>query len=194
MNGNGITVKELKPEDMPDFLAWGKHTDLRFLHYNFPEISEDQLIDWYHSKKVPFFRWVYAAKDEKDALLGYMTVKHIQRILRRAELGIVFDPARLGEGYGSVSLIAFLRIFFYEKKMKELRLRVAAFNHRAQRAYEKVGFVEYGIRQEPFEEQGHNFDLILNHPNDFSMVGTVLTAQFHLMRITREQFESLHGK
>ncbi len=179
---------------MPGFLEWGHHQDLRFLHYNFPDIPEDQLIDWYHAKKVPFFRWVYVAKDEKDTLLGYLTVKHIRRIWRRAELGIVFDPARLSEGYGTASMVAFLRLFFYDKNMKELRLRVASFNCRAQKAYEKVGFVEYGIREEPFEEQGRNFDLILNHPEDFKMAGSVLTARFHLMRLTRERYESLHGK
>lgn len=193
-NGKRVTVSELEPEDMPGFLRWGQHKDLRFLHYNFPEMPEEQLIDWYHAKKVPFFRWVYVSKDESGGLLGYITVKHIRRILGRAELGIVFDPGRLGQGYGTASMIAFLRIFFYERKMREIRLRVAAFNSRAQRAYEKVGFVEYGYRREAFEEQGRNFDLMLNHPEDFAMAGSTLVAGFHLMRLTRERFESLHGK
>ncbi len=189
-----VTVDELRPEDMPGFLSWGRHADLRYQHYNFPEIPEIQLMDWYHAKRVPFFRWLYVAKDKDGALVGYMTVKHIRYLFRRAELGIVFDPGRLDQGYGTASLIAFLRTYFYKKNMREIRLRVAVFNTRAKRAYEKAGFLEYGVRIEPFEEQGHNFDLILHHPEDFSMTGSVLVAKFHLMRLTRERFEALHGK
>lgn len=192
-NGN-ITVSELKPEDMPGFLKWGHHSDLRFLHYDFPDLPESQLPEWYHAKKIPFFRWLYGAKDADGALLGYMTVKHINRFLRKAELGIVFDPGRLGQGYGTQAMILFLRRYFLERNMREIRLRVATFNHRAQRAYEKAGFQVYGTRREPFEEQGRNFELILHHPEDFSMAVNVLMAEFNLMKLTRERFLTLYGK
>lgn len=191
---NQITITELKPGDMPGFLQWGHHTDLRFLHYDFPELPETQLLDWYHAKKIPFFRWLYVAKDPDGKLLGYMTVKHINRLFKTAELGIVFDPGRLGKGYGSQAMVIFLRIFFGERKMRELRLRVADFNHRARKAYEKVGFEVYDTRKEAFEEQGRNFELILHHPEDFLMEGNILKTEFHLMRLTRERFTALHGK
>lgn len=189
-----VFVAELKPEDMPGFLAWGRHEDLRFLHYNFPDIPEDQLADWYRAKRAPLFRWLYAAKDAQGALLGYMTVKSINWFTRRAELGIVFDPARLSQGYGTEAMIAFLRVYFHQRQMRELRLRVAVFNGRALKAYQKVGFEISDTRAEPFEEQGRNFDLMLRHPQDFTMKGPVLMARFHLMRITRSRFEALHGK
>lgn len=189
-----ITVSELKPEDMPGFLQWGHHTDLRFLHYDFPDIKEHQLTEWYHAKKIPFFRWLYGAKDAEGALLGYMTVKHINRFLRKAELGIVFDPGRLDQGYGTQALILFLKRYFFEKNMREIRLRVATFNHRAQRAYEKAGFQVYGTRWEPFEEQGRNFELILHYPEEFSMDGNVLMTEFNLMKLTRQRFLTLYGK
>lgn len=192
--GESITVSELKPEDMPGFLQWGHHSDLRFLHYDFPDLTAAQLPEWYHGKKIPFFRWLYGVKDAEGALVGYMTVKHINRLLRRAELGIVFDPARLGQGYGTRGLILFLRQYFFERNMREIRLRVALFNHRAQRAYEKAGFQVYGRRMEPFEEQGRNFDLILHYPEQFTMAGSVLMTEFNLMKLTRERFVSLHGK
>lgn len=190
----GITVSELKPEDMPGFLKWGHHRDLRFLHYNFPDLPESQLMDWYYAKKTPFFRWLYVAKDSEGRLLGYMTVKHINRLFRKAELGIVFDPGRLGQGYGTQAMVLFLRRYFGERNMLELRLRVATFNHRAQRAYEKAGFEVYGTRKEAFEEQGRNFELILHHPEDFSMERGTLKTEFYLMRLTRDRFIALHGK
>lgn len=193
-NEHRIIIDELKPEDMPGFLKWGHHTDLRFLHYDFPDIPESQLMDWYHAKKIPVFRWLYGAKDSDGALLGYMTVKHINRLFRTAELGIVFDPGRLGQGYGTQSMIAFLRHYFFTKNMREIHLRVATFNVRAKRAYEKVGFVEYQIRKEAFEEQGRSFELILNYPDDFSMDGNILMTEFCLMRMTSEQYMAIYGK
>lgn len=194
MTEDHITLTELMPEDMKGFLAWGHHTDLRFLHYDFPDIPETQLLEWYSAKKIPFFRWLYVAKDQHGALLGYMTVKHINPLLRKAELGIVFDPGRLGQGYGTQGMIAFLRIYFFKRNMREIRLRVAQFNQRAQRAYEKVGFQQYASRLEAFEEQGRNFELVLNYPDQFTMDGAVLMTSFNLMRLTRDQFTALHGK
>lgn len=193
-NPSALTISELRPEDMPGFLAWGHHTDRRFYHYDFPDLPESRLLDWYHAKKIPFFRWLYIAKDAEGALLGYMTVKHINRLLRRAELGIVFDPGRLGQGYGTSAMIAFLRVFFFQRHMQEIRLRVAVFNHRAYRAYEKVGFQRVDTGREPFEEQGRNFELMLHHPEDFTMAGDTLMAEFHRMRLTRQRFMALHGK
>ncbi len=193
-NEHQITVAELMPEDMPDFLTWGHHTDLRFSHYDFPEIPESQLMDWYRAKKIPVFRWLYAAKDAEGALLGYMTVKNINYLFRKAELGIVFDPGRLGQGYGTEAMVTFFRIYFFQRNMREIHLRVATFNHRAQRAYEKVGFELCGTRKEPFEEQGNNFELILNHPEDFTMMENFLMAQFNHMKLSRERFIALHGK
>lgn len=189
-----ITVEELTPEDMPDFLTWGHHTDVRFFHYDFPDIPKERLMEWYHAKKIPLLRWLYVARNDEGALLGYMTVKHINRLLRTAELGIVFDPGRVGQGYGTEAMIRFLRIYFFNRHMREIRLRVAVFNHRARRAYEKVGFELVGTRIEPFEEQGRNFELILKCPEDFTMEGNVLMARFHLMRLSRDRFVALHGK
>lgn len=193
-NNMGVTVSELRPEDMRGFLKWGSHTDMRFWHYSFPDIPERQLMEWYRAKKIPFLRWLYVAKDDSGNLLGYMTVKGINRIFRRAELGIVFDPARLDQGYGTESMIKFLRIYFFEKNMNEIWLRVALFNKRAHRAYEKVGFEDCGICREPFEEQGRNFDLLLNYPKDFYMEGDVLMSSFNKMKLTKRRYIALHGK
>lgn len=189
-----VTVSELRLEDMPGFLAWGHHQDPRFFHYDFPDMPVDQLAFWYRAKRSPLFRWLYAVKDGEGALLGYITVKEINRFTRTAELGIVFDPARLGQGYGTAAMVAFLRIYFQKRHMREIRLRVADFNGRARRSYEKAGFEVFETGIEAFEEQGRNFELMLRHPDCFMMKGPVLMARFHRMRLTRRRFEALYGK
>jgi len=188
-----VLVRELRPEDIPRFFQWGHHDDLRFLHYNFPILSPEEQREWYRIKKVPLYRWIYIAEAE-GRLLGYLSVRNIGHIFRWGELGVVFDPALVGQGYGTAAMIAFLRIFFFKKHMRVMYLRVADFNQRARRAYEKVGFQYMRTVSDPFEEQERNFELVLNHPESFWMEGTVLMSTFQILCITRSRFIGLYGK
>ncbi len=182
-----IEIRLLKLKDMTKFLEWGKHSDSRYEHYEFPDYSPYDLKRWYRCKQQFMKRKVYIAVLD-NRILGYMTIKHIHWLKRRAELGIVFDPAVVNKGYGTASMKRLLKIYFEHMNMQALYLKVSAFNTRAQRAYEKVGFVYLFDKLEAFEEQENKFKLMLEHPNDFKMQGDILVTQIRYMEITRDMY------
>lgn len=185
-----VTVRKLQRSDMIRFLKWGHHQDVRFQHYDFPAYNYEELQLWYQSKSKFLRRFIYIAEDQSGNLLGYMTIKHINWLKQRAEMGIVFNPDLVGKGFGTASIKALYHIYFNHLKMKSLYLKVADFNTRARRCYEKAGFIEIGEQVEPFEEQERNFELLLK-TDDFFMRKNVLYTLFHYMEITKEQWKQM---
>lgn len=147
-----LSVKPLKPKDVIQMIRWGKHDDIRLLHYNFNYKSIYDCYQWYRSKNKFLRKYIFGIYTE-DILVGYITLKNINWLTRKAEMGIVLDPNQVNKGYGTEGLKKYLKIVFRKYKMKKIILRVAAFNERARRAYEKVGFKIYKEAYEVYEEQ-----------------------------------------
>jgi RimJ/RimL family protein N-acetyltransferase len=147
-----VSVKALSPKDVHQMINWGKHEDIRLFHYNFNYTSLYDCQRWYRSKNKFLRKYIFGIYTE-DILVGYITLKNINWLLRKGEMGIVMDPSKVNEGYGTKAIKEYLKIVFNQYKMKKIVLRVAAFNKRARRAYEKVGFKIYKESYEVYEEQ-----------------------------------------
>jgi len=147
-----LRVKALDPKDVYQMINWGKHEDIRLLHYNFNYTNIYDCQRWYRSKNKFLRKYIFGIYTE-DILVGYITLKNINWLLRKGEMGIVMDPSKVNEGYGTKAIKEYLKIVFNQYKMKKIVLRVAAFNKRAKRAYEKVGFKIYKESYEVYEEQ-----------------------------------------
>ena len=147
-----LRVKALDPKDVYQMINWGKHEDIRLLHYNFNYTNIYDCQRWYRSKNKFLRKYIFGIYTE-DILVGYITLKNINWLFRKGEMGIVMDPSMINRGYGTKAMKMYLRIVFNQYKMKKIVLRVAAFNKRAKRAYEKVGFKIYKESYEVYEEQ-----------------------------------------
>ena len=147
-----LSVKPLKPKDVLQMTQWGEHEDIRLMHYNFNYESTYDCYRWYRLKNKFLRKYIFGIYTE-DILVGYITLKNINWLFRKAEMGIVLDPSKVNRGYGTKAIKAYLKIVFNKYKMKKIILRVAAFNKRAKRAYEKVGFQIFKETYEVYEEQ-----------------------------------------
>lgn len=182
-----LCFRKMKQEDVYGFKNWGAHSDPRFFQYNFIYHTDDDLKAWYKSKQRWITRKVYALFFE-DHVLGFVTLKHINWFTKSAELGIAIDPAHVSEGYGTFLLKAFLSHVFAHFPIETMTLRVAHFNTRAQKSYEKVGFVKQGEVEEPFEEQGYKELIMKHYPDLFCMRDEVLYTTFYKMAIDKVDF------
>jgi diamine N-acetyltransferase len=147
-----LSVKPLKTKDVFQMIEWGKHEDIRLLHYNFNYSSFYDCQRWYRAKNKFLRKYIFGIYTE-DILVGYITLKNINWLFRKAEMGIVLDPLKINKGYGTRGIKEYLKIIFHKYRIKKIILRVAAFNKRAKRAYEKVGFKVYKESFEVYEEQ-----------------------------------------
>jgi len=183
---SNLNLSKLRKGDVPKMLLWGNHDDLRFDHYNFPVLNEMEMKLWYHSKNKLFRKKIYKVEND-DKMVGFITIKKINWVLREAEMGIVFDPDEMSKGYGTQGIALILQEYFHGMKMKRLWLRVAAFNKRAINAYIKAGFKLVKVVDEPFEEQGLRFE-ISNLHKGFDLKNGVLYTEYFYMDITKERY------
>lgn len=182
-----LEFRKMQLKDVYQFEQWGFHTDPRFFQYNFPYIESWEFKAWYQAKQKWLTRKVYGLFIE-DYPLGFVTLKHINWFMRRAELGIAIDPNHLSEGFGTELLKRFLNHVFTKFPIKTMTLRVAAFNHRARKSYEKIGFEVKTVRKEPFEEQTYKEEILAKYPDLFELVEGVLVTEFIIMTIDQNDF------
>ncbi|MBN2794077.1 MAG: GNAT family N-acetyltransferase [Clostridia bacterium] len=182
-----IKLSKLVRSDVPKMMAWGKHYDPRFFHYNFDLSTENGFELWYRSKRKIFLRRIYKVENEENKMVGFITIKNINWATRVAEMGIVFDPNELSKGYGTEGMKVIFKEFFEVMKMNRLYLRVAAFNQRAYRSYIKAGFRVYKKQNDPFENQQMN--QVINQQFDgFHMEGDVLYTDYIYMDVDKERY------
>jgi len=179
-----LVFKKLKRVDAYGFSKWGSHDDPRFLQYNFSFRQKAEYDAWYFSKQKLITRKVYGLFLEADPI-GFITLKNIHWLARRAELGIAVDPNHMSEGYGTMLLERFLAYVFETFPIDTMQLKVSHFNVRAQKSYLKAGFVKVKEVVEPFEEQGYKDLILAKYPDDFDLVGGVLYTTFHVMQIQK---------
>lgn len=141
LKGKRITIRPMKQEDIFYLRNWGTHENPLLADYNIPELSDEELINWFRLKTGKNNQKYFSVFNEDENLIGYFGIKYIRKMLfKDSVLGIVFDPNYVNQGYGTETITTFLDYYFNEMNMKKLYLEVAKFNKRAMRCYEKSGF------------------------------------------------------
>lgn len=161
-----VQVRPLRLRDVAQMASWGKHDDLRFQAYNFNCRTSIEYLSWYLVKRQLFRKWVYGAF-VGSRLIGYITVKNLNKELKTAEMGISFDPGWISQGYGTAALRQYLELVFERFDIDRVWLKTASFNTRAIRCYEKAGFVAFDQRREPYEDQAMPVTLVNQWPEIF---------------------------
>ncbi|MCX7774337.1 MAG: GNAT family N-acetyltransferase [Clostridia bacterium] len=96
---------------------------------------------------------------ESDELIGNCSLMGINHISRTAEVGLfIGDEAHKGKGYGVEALEVILAYGFKVLNLNNIMLRVFAYNERAIKAYEKVGFRPFGRRAQSIYVNGRYHD------------------------------------
>lgn len=189
--GHKTKIRRLSREDVDKMILWGKHEEAEFLHYNFPYLSQEERDLWFRVKAKNITKRCFAIEDSHDNLIGYISLRNIRFFRRESELGIVFDPGKLSKGYGTDGLSTFLSIYFNELKMRRLILKVAKFNKRALRCYEKCGFTVYDEILDEFEEQNLELTIkkqIVENNREFDIDNGKLVTKYYYMYITKEKY------
>lgn len=166
---------------------WQSNQDPRLSQYDFCILTRQDIQYWYGIKQRKLIRRVYGAFDDRGVLLGFMTLKRINPLLKRAYIGIAFDPAHHGQGVGTEALSLFVERIFSETKLQSLCLEVALFNTRAARCYNKVGFRVVKRFKKIYESQ-ENAYRIIDLDKSFYMKNGMLYTHIDKMQIRRGDF------
>ncbi|MGC5774587.1 GNAT family N-acetyltransferase [Paenibacillus pabuli] len=89
------------------------------------------------------------ALQENDQIIGDIALMDMHTKNRSAHIRIAIDQAEhQGKGYGSEALLLMLDYGFGICNLHRIELEVYAFNERAIRTYEKLGFLREGVRRD----------------------------------------------
>ena len=123
--------------------------------------SLDQL-QWWKMMSVSQSNRTYCIiKDTYENIIGVLRTNNIDHINKNCEIGIDLFPEYRNKGYGYKSYQMILEYLFNHVGMHTAYLRYVAFNEKAGRLYDKLGFIKTGLFPEYIFRRGKFWDYIL---------------------------------
>lgn len=113
----------------------------------------------------------YAIVDAaSDGLVGNVGLMDVDHLHRTAEIGIFIGDKRFwGKGYGREAMALLIDYAYARLNLNNIMLRVYAYNERALRSYEALGFTKVGALREAVTVDRKAHDVIIMDllPKDF---------------------------
>ena len=153
-------LRRLEEKDAPFMLGWmhdeeitagfqrpfaqaTMETVLAFIHNSFDEENQN-----------------FAFVNSQDEYLGTISLKHISHVNDKAEYAVVARKCAQGTGAAKQATEELLQYAFEELGLHKVYLSVLAENIRAQKFYEKCGFLREGLEVDAVKIQGRYHDHI----------------------------------
>jgi RimJ/RimL family protein N-acetyltransferase len=145
-----LTLRRPLATDVTDRFALGRDPEIyRMLGAEpakLPPLTKEQARGWVESINAHPAAWII---EFEGRAIGEVLIDNIVEADLRAGIIIgILDPASLGKGLGTEALRAICDFAFDTLGLHKLSMRVLAFNTRALRAYEHLGFVREGLERE----------------------------------------------
>jgi RimJ/RimL family protein N-acetyltransferase len=177
--GELVTLGPIQRDYLPRYVEWLNDWQVRrCLAPNLPHpyTLEDEEGWFNHQRQEQDARLFAILTRGEGRLLGNCGLHQIDWTNRHATLGIfIGDKNYWGKGYGTDTTQALLRYAFEEANLHRIELEVFAFNTRATRMYDKVGFRVEGTRKQALFREGAWHDE-------------------HIMAILRDEWTALYRK
>ncbi|MGM0602913.1 MAG: GNAT family N-acetyltransferase [Bacillota bacterium] len=162
VEGERIYLSPINPDDAEKYTEWFNDLELtvNLLQSNMliSPGKEKEILEKLSKEGYNFA----IVEKENDRLLGNCSLMDVDHVHRTSELGIfIGDKDYHSKGYGTEALNLLLDYAFNILNLKNVMLKVHAFNKRAVKCYRKVGFKVIGKRRSAFEIAGKRHDEIL---------------------------------
>jgi len=100
-------------------------------------------------------------KNNRERLVGYLSVKNINQIDRTAEFGIYIEKESRKKGFAKDSITVFIAYLFFEINLRKITLFVLEENKSAIKLYKSMGFVQEGLMRDQCWKNGNYMDLLI---------------------------------
>jgi RimJ/RimL family protein N-acetyltransferase len=163
LEGERIYLRPLDSEDADHLYTW--FNDSRIMRLTgevYPlscEETRNRVEQW---MKAPDSVSLAIMVKEDDRLIGTVGLISIDHVHRRAKLGIIIGEEKFqSRGFGTEAITLILKYGFNRLNLNMIYLGVIAFNKKAIRCYENIGFSHDGIVREKYLMDGIFYDCIL---------------------------------
>lgn len=162
IRGDRLYLRPLDAEDLERCMRWINNPEiLRFLGRRFP-MGREQEKEWignqYKDEREINLAIVLDADDRHIGNCGLFDIDYVDRC---GEFGILIgEPDVWQQGYGTEAARRLVEYGFRQLGLHRIELEVYAFNARARRSYEKVGFRVEGTKRESYYWNGQFHDAL----------------------------------
>lgn len=161
--GKLVRLRAHEPGDEPLLYEWFNDQEvIQNLTVAYP-LSHQQERDFIEQASAASFATAHFAMETlaEGQLIGNCSIVHTSPENRSGRIGIAIgDKSRWDRGYGTDAMQVLCRFGFEVMNLHRLELDVYAFNERARRVYEKVGFQLEARRREAIFRAGRYEDVL----------------------------------
>ncbi|RMG97953.1 MAG: N-acetyltransferase [Chloroflexi bacterium] len=161
--GERVRLTAVSPDDVSVIARW--YEDVRFGRLAdatpaTPKTAE-QLRKWVTQANESPNNFLFGIRlIDTNTMIGFVELDGILWTHGVTSLGIgLGDEENWGQGYGREAMILALQFAFRELNLHRVQLTVFAYNTRATRLYESLGFVREGVLREFLLRDGKRFDM-----------------------------------
>ncbi len=150
LNGERVYLRPLQESDSESFCVWYNDEQVtRYLGMK-PLSGEKAKAAFNQMLSDPDGVYFGIIKKDEKRIIGYVFLADISTSHKVAqEFGIVIGDKDLwGHGFGGEAAKLILKYGFRRLKLHRIQLKVLDFNKRANRMYNRLGFVEEGVQRE----------------------------------------------
>jgi len=144
----GLSFRRLTYEDLPFLNEVRNECCEEYLH-NSCQYALEETYEWFF-KTEPMF-WMILLDGER---IGYFRTSNWVKENKNIYLGADLHKNFRGKGLGYQSYIEFIPIFGKELNLHKISLEVLETNQRAIKLYERIGFVNEGIKRDEVLKDG----------------------------------------
>lgn len=163
MQGTSVFLGQLEKADVPEIYFHTHQMDIATYAGGMasPVLREQHEARLHRNQQNPSRVDYGIFLHENDLLIGTVSLKNINHHQQTAGFGIcIFRPECLSRGYGTEATRLMVEYGMFHLNLYNIDLLVFAGNHRAIRAYEKVGFKHLGVRKGALELGGERLDAV----------------------------------
>ena len=164
LRGPRIVLRSPRASDYEERLVLGRHPEIvRMFGGSLDNaqvaLTAADVTRWFAEIQGNVNAWVI---EHANRFLGSIGLHQFSQPDARARLAIgLFDPTKLGRGYGEEAIRLVLEHAFDVLELHRVDLRVVEYNYRAIRCYLKCGFVEEGREREAALVDGKRYDDVI---------------------------------
>lgn len=164
LSGELVRLRELRRGDLGTIVEHYNDPEvIRFLAFWTAPYGEHDANAFFDAQMQlpPETRVMAIARCDDDAFVGTIGFHRVNWRVRSGSIGVaIWAPEGRDRGYGTEAMRLLCRWAFDTLNLNRLELSVWAYNERAARVYEKVGFVHEGRRREAWYWEGEYSDVL----------------------------------
>jgi RimJ/RimL family protein N-acetyltransferase len=161
ITGEKILLRPFQLEDIPVMEECIMDSEVMKFTGSTSSFTTEAIYQWYSTRKEQDERLDLAiVMKDNNSVIGEVVINEYDEIKHSMNFRILIGPKGRNQGFGTEATRLVTDYVFQNTDLNQLTLGVYAFNPRARRVYEKIGFTVESIDEGELEFEGQRIDAI----------------------------------